>query len=776
MVDPADVTALFGHVDEVRTSLRIEGQKDGSLTVLSFFGRDTLSGLSSYDLTVGSSAETAAGLDDALGREVVFQVERADDDTSLHVMRGVVEEIFPSGVTVGKKQRETHLRIVPRLAELSHAQGCRVFQNLTVVEIAKQLFKLWHIELDARLHPEPLKREYCTQVNETDFDFLSRIFAEEGIHFHLEHGKEKTVVVLVNDSRGYSPIAGKEKIPYRDAGGAITVDHIKSIRRERRVRPGSVAYRDYNFLKPQRETTSREETATPNAPGTLTAREFYEYPGHYNDPDEESVGVGEDVQRKTRSGSARAKLRLEEQRSKALTFSGTSTSLRMRVGQRFEIADHADKAFNGKFIIIGIQVGGATGDPARLDRGDRTSGANAGIEIDFTAVPAETPIRPFVPPKPRAHLRTARVVGPKMDEPHVDEFGRVRIQFAWDREGQLDDKSSCWVRMATPVAHHNQGNYIAHRVGAEVLVDFLDGDIDRPVVVSALFNGDNRQPQKLPDDATRAVLYRGLSVPGNKGKNEISCEDRAGKEEILIHAQKDLNERVLHNHSETVGANQSYSIGANQSFSVGANQSIAVGANRSVNVKGDENIHIVNSRHENVDDGESVTVKGGRSHTVSTKDDVLHVTTGNRSVTVAEEHKRIAKSVSEFAALKMDLNAGTSVTVRHQADARLRLQAGDALLQTTSKITLTNGKSTITMDGGKITFQAADELLFICGGAKLSLKTDGTFAAVGSKEVGLACSNSKVTLVPAKASMAGASLDVSAVGMAVIGGAIIKIG
>jgi type VI secretion system secreted protein VgrG len=126
-----------------------------------------------------------------------------------------------------------------------------------------------------------VKREYCTQVHETDFDFLSRIFAEEGIHFHLEHGKDKTVVVLVNDSRGYNPIAGKEKIPYRDAGGAITVDHIKSIRRERRVRPGSVAYRDYNFIKPQRETTSREETSAPNAPGTLTAREFYEYPGYY---------------------------------------------------------------------------------------------------------------------------------------------------------------------------------------------------------------------------------------------------------------------------------------------------------------------------------------------------------------------------------------------------------------------------------------------------------------------------------------------------------------
>jgi type VI secretion system secreted protein VgrG len=773
MVDPADVSALFGHVDEVRTSLRIEGQKDGSLTVLSFFGRDTLSGLSSYDLTVGSSAEVAAGLDDALGREVVFQVERADDDTSLHVMRGVVEEIFPSGVTVGKKQRETHLRIVPRLAELSHAQGCRVFQNLTVVEIAKQLFKLWHIEIDARLHPEPLKREYCTQVNETDFDFLSRIFAEEGIHFHLEHGKEKTVVVLVNDSRGYNPIAGKEKIPYRDAGGAITVDHIKSIRRERRVRPGSVAYRDYNFLKPQRETTSREETATPNAPGTLTAREFYEYPGHYNDPDEESVGVGEDVQRKTRSGAARAKLRLEEQRSQALTFSGTSTSLRMRVGQRFEIADHADKAFNGKFIIIGVQVGGATGDPARLDRGDRTS--SAGIDIDFTAVPAETPIRPFVPPKPRAHLRTARVVGPKQDEPHVDEFGRIRIQFAWDREGQLDDKSSCWVRMATPVAHHNQGNYIAHRVGAEVLVDFLDGDVDRPIVVSALFNGDNRQPQKLPDDATRAVLYRGLSVPGNKGKNEISCEDRAGKEEILIHAQKDLNERVLHNHSETVGANQSYSIGANQSFSVGANQSISVGANRSVNVKGDENIHIVNSRHENVDDGESVTVKGGRSHTVSTKDDSLSVSAGNRSVAIALEHKLSAKSVVEVVETTVDINAGTSITIHHGGDSTFALKAGEASLGAATKIIISTPSGQITLAGGKVEVAAKDELILGSGGAKISMKKDGTLTLQGDVKVALVSGGSSVTLEPASAVVNGAAVNVTASGMMEISGAMVKI-
>ena len=761
-------------MDEVRTSLRIEGQKEGALTVLAFLGRDTISGLASYDLTVGSSAETAANLDDACGRDVVFAVERVDDETSLHVMRGVVDEVFPGGVAVGKNLRQTQLRIVPRLAELGQAQGCRVFQNLTVVEIAKQLFKLWHLEIDPRLHPEPLKREYCTQVNETDFDFLSRIFAEEGIHFHLEHGKEKSVVVLVNDPRGYAPIAGKETIAYRDAGGAITVDHVKSIRRERRVKPGSAAYRDYNFLKPQREMTSREETATPNAPSTLTAREFYEYPGHYNDPDEESVGVGDDVQRKTRSGSARAKLRLEEQRSEALTFRGTSTSLRMRVGQRFEITDHADKPFNRKYVITQITVGGSDGELVSLERGNRTPGASAGISVDFTAAPADVPIRPRVPRKPRAHLRTARVVGPKMDEPNVDEFGRIRIQFAWDREGQLDDKSSCWVRMATPVAHHNQGNYIAHRVGAEVLVDFLDGDIDRPIVVSALFNGDNRQPQKLPDDATRAVLYRGLSVPGNKGKNEISCEDRAGKEEILIHAQKDLNERVLHNHSETVGANQSYSIGANQSFSVGANQSISVGANRSVNVKGDENIHIVNSRHENVDDGESVTVKGGRSHTVSTKDDSLSVSAGNRSVDVKLENKLTAKDVKTHASNELELVGDVKTTVK-QGGTTAVFEAGHLEITTAAYLKIKHAGTTITVeDGGKLKIEAAPEIQILCGGAEVKM-AGGKVEVMAPSEVSLKVGQNGVKISASGVEITGASVKSTALsGMNEISGLVVK--
>ena len=773
MVDPA----ALGPVDEFRTTLQIDGQDQGALHILSFSGRDLLSGLPAYDFVVTSTAEVAAKLDDALGSPTVFQVQRVGDDESIHLFRGVVDEVFPGGVDVtkrlGETHRETHLRIVPQLAELTHTQSSRVFQNLTVVDIAKQLFKLWQIEIDPRLHPEPLPREYCTQVNETDFDFVARILAEDGIHFHLEHGKDKTTVVLVNDPRGYNPIVGKEVIPYREAAGAVTTDHIHGIRRERRIRPGSLSYRDYNFIKPARVMDALEFGVDSDKPGGLAAREFYEYPGYYNDPDEESVGVADTVQRKTFAGSARAQMRLEEQRSHALTFSGSSTSLRMRVGMRFEIQDHTDKAFNGKFIIIRISVGGGHGSAVLLDAGNRSAGA--GIEIDFTAVPAETPIRPRVPPKPKAHLRTAKVVGPKMDEPNVDEYGRIRIQFAWDRQGKHDDKSSVWIRMATPVAHSGQGNYIAHRVGAEVLVDFLDGDIDRPIVVSALFNGDNRQPQKLPDDATRAVLYRGLSVPGNKGKNEISCEDKAGKEEIFLHAQKDLNERVLQNHTETVGANQSYTIGANQSFTVGANQTYTVGADRTVTVGGQETITITKTRTETVNDSETVTIQNSRTHNVNTGDDSLNLGAGSRWVDIAKEDYVHSKTATQEVNETIDVGAGTSITIHHMSDATLKLQENEASLHADKKITIDTPDGTIVLGGGKVSITAKSELVLGSGAAKMTFKQDGTISISAPTKVGIAASGSTVTLDPSSAVVNGSSVNVTASGMMEISGSMVKI-
>ncbi|MCL2724323.1 MAG: type VI secretion system tip protein VgrG [Polyangiaceae bacterium] len=772
--------SLFGRTDEIRATLRIDGQSDNALVVLSFKGVEKISKNFVYKIVVGHSAETAAGLDDALGRDVLLTLGRASDESATYFVHGMVQEVHPSGVATGKNQRQSVLRIVPRLQELCHKQRCQVFQNVTVVDIAKELFEPWQIEVTARLSPEPLKRDYCTQVNERDFDFLLRILSEEGIHFHFEQDDKKATVVLVNDPRGYQPIAGKQAIAYRDAGGALTTDHIRTLVRERRVRPGSVAYRDYNFLRPTRAMLASNES-TPEGMGTLVAREVYEYPGHYNDPDGESVGVGEDVQGSTRSGKARAKLRLEEQRADAFTFSGTTNCLRVQVGKVFEINDHSDKSFNRKYVITRVELRGEGADAPALEQGATSSGT--GVSVKFWAVSAESPIRPKVRPKPPAHLRTARVVGPNEDQPYVDQYGRIKIQFAWDREGPLNDKSSCWVRMMTPVAHHNQGAYTAHRVGAEVLVDFLDGDVDRPMVIGSVFNEDNRQPQTLPDDATRAVLYRGLSVPGNSGNNEISCEDKAGQEEIFVHAQKDLNERILNNHDEkigtnqtstvganqtiTVGANETITVGANQTVTVGANQTVTVGANRTVSVTGNETITVTQKRTETVNNSESVTIKNGRDHTISTADDKLTVSVGNRLVDIKTDHNIHSKTRVEKVDETIDVLAGTSISIHRQGNATLDL--------TDNKAKLWTPKASATINDGTITLEAADKIEFKCGATNITLTSDGHIDVTGSTQIKLACNSSVLTLEPSTAILNGSNVNATASGEMNLSGALIKI-
>ncbi|MCL2779785.1 MAG: hypothetical protein FWD73_17470, partial [Polyangiaceae bacterium] len=289
----------------------------------------------------------------------------------------------------------------------------------------------------------------------------------------------------------------------------------------------------------------------------------------------------------------------------------------------------------------------------------------------------------------------------------------------------------------------------------------------------------------------RAVIYKGLSVPGNKGNNEISCEDRAGKEEIFVHAQKDLNERVGHSHSETIGASQSTSVGGAQSVSVGGVQSVSVGGAqsvtvggiRTVTVTGNEVIHVKSKRTETVDTGEDVTVTGGRGHTVM-GNDTLDVKGGNRTVTVSAAHNSTSSTVNVAAATSLTLHHGGD-TKGANGDASLTLIKDNASIFANSSVVIHGTTGNINVFGGQmVSILAGSVINLTCGAASLQLKSDGTITAngsaisiAGSKEACLKSGeNTTFKAEPSKASVSSAEVDVTAVGTTVIGGAIIKIG
>jgi uncharacterized protein involved in type VI secretion and phage assembly len=328
--------------------------------------------------------------------------------------------------------------------------------------------------------------------------------------------------------------------------------------------------------------------------------------------------------------------------------------------------------------------------------------------------------------------------------------------------------------MMTPVAHGDEGWFSAHKVGSEVLVDFIDGDIDRPVVMGALYNGREKQPYKQPDDVAKSS-WKVKSIPGGKGFNEFTFDNTSGKENVILHAQKDRTETILHNHVETIKANQTTSVGANQTISVGADQTVSVGANRTLSVGKNETTKVKGKREEHVDTAEEVTIKAGRTHTIATGDESLTVSDGSRTVSVKNDDKFKSKTKADEIETTYDINAGTSITIHHKDDATLQLKEGEATLGTKTKVVISNPSGTVTLADNKVTIAAKDELVLGCGAAKISLKKDGTVSISGSAKVALACNNSTVSLEPAQAVVNGAAVNVTASGMMEISGALIKL-
>jgi type VI secretion system secreted protein VgrG len=752
--------SLFGsEYEDITCRVRITGVDDAAVRVAAFQVDEGLSQLFSFELEVATDPREVANLEKVLGADATVILERNGDVE--RIAHGIVTDVEPDGVFVGKGQARTVLVVEPRLANLRYSGGHRIFQDMSVKDIVAQLVAPEQIEVEWRVIDEPPKRDYRTQLDETDLDFLMRLAADEGHHFFFDHSDEKTTLVFTDETRGFRELEKGSTFPFRDTSGAVTGEHVRTIRRAQRVRTGALEHRDFDFKHPHLKLVSRMETEDPQSEANTKRRELREYPGRFVDPDAE--------------GMRRARMRLQELRSDAYTIEGTASSLRLLSGRTFTVAHHDDKAFNRELVLTRVAFGGSVA--GSFNRGTSTPGhgrASASL-VAFEAVPVDTKIRPKRRPKPMGRLQTARVVGPKEGDPFLDESGRIKVQFVWDRDGADDEHSSCWMRMATPNAYDQGGIYSPHRVGSEVLVDFIDGDIDRPVVRGGLYNELQRQPNSLPDNAALSTWIE-RSVPGGDGYNGITYDNTAAKEKITTHAERDRVAHVGHNDTETIGANQTTTVGANQSTTVGANRTATIGANDATTVGGD--------RTENVAGNESVTVVKSRSHTVNGAKDDVWVTDGDRSVNVLKgNHTRDVKLLDKLEADNEEIHARYDVHVTgdrkvqvKQGDTTATFEGGNVELEAAGHVRIHHKSTTVLIDeAGKVTIDAAPELEVNCQGAQVKMGA-GKIALQAPTEVQIAVGQNGVKVSKTGVEITGASVKSSALsGMNEVSGLAVKL-
>jgi type VI secretion system secreted protein VgrG len=490
-----------------------------------------------YDLEVLADAEHLnLDLDDLLGQSMTVRVELPDD--KLRYFNGLIDEASCSGMYGQKGSFQLTLR--PWFWFLSKKSHCRIFQNENVVGIVKKVFEdNGFSDFDVGgLSKYYEKREYCVQYRESDFDFVSRLLEDEGIYYYWSHdGKTGTVkhtMVLADSYSAHEPAEGYDEIVYRTSGEAQEdQDHISKWTLRHQVCTSAFAMDSYNYETPSTDLTARDEVVRQHA---HHEHERFDYGALYG----------------TRSlGEAYTKTRIQELNAQQAVGEARADARGVSCGALFTLGDHPREDQNKEYLIVAA-VYSITNSDVETGGGSAT----ADFDVKFTAIDSQAAFRP-ARVTPRSVVRgpqTAVVVGKSGEDIWTDKYGRVKVQFHWDNEGKKDENSSCWVRVAHAWAGKNWGTVAIPRIGQEVIVDFLEGDPDQPLITGSVYNKENMPPYALPDNQTQTGIKTRSTKSGDKNKyNELRFEDKTGDEEIYFHAQRDFKRVVENNDTLEIG-------------------------------------------------------------------------------------------------------------------------------------------------------------------------------------------------------------------------------
>lgn len=582
-----------------------------------------------------------------LGQPITFSIVRSDTDR--RHFHGIVK-YFGSVLSDPAGLRAYEAEVVPSLWLLTKTTDCRIFQHKTFPQVIEEILEENAISSFSikKLMGEHPTREYIVQYRESDFSFISRLMEEEGIYYYFRHSASDHQLIISDNVVDYD-VCAERSVPYEH--WRPDWDGVRTWSRGHAFVSGRTSRRDYNFETPHADMEA-VDTSLVRLTGNADL-DLFDYPGRYKvrQPD----------------GDALTRVHMEEEETTHTEVSGTSRCRSFTAGAKFSIPNIESES-GRTYVLTGVAheaVDGGYRTPAGPDAEDAAEPPR--YANSFTCMPAEVPFRP---PRstPKAVVQgpqTAVVTGPPGEEIHTDPYGRIRVQFHWDRRGTHDDKSSCWIRVAQPWAGHHWGAMHLPRVGHEVVVAFLEGDPDRPLVVGSVYNAAMMPPWDLPANKTQTGLLTRSSPGGSSANfNELRFEDRTGTEQVYFHAERNFD-RVVEN---------------DDTLFVGNDQTITVDNNRTELVQ-----------HGN----ESVTVAEG--------DRTVQIASGTDRLDVAQSISVDAgTSISTSAGTSIDTWAGNTITI--EAGDLITLKVGmSSLTLDPSSITLNVGASTIRLDPANIT-------------------------------------------------------------------------
>jgi type VI secretion system secreted protein VgrG len=715
---------------------------DGTLLFLSMSAREALGRPFSYTVDVLAESDSL-DFSKVLGQSMTVELELPLLAT--REFSGIVTEV----ALVGELGRYVRYRVQlsPWLSLLAHTTNSRIFQNLSVPDVLKQVFRdHGYTDFSEAFSGEYRTWEYLVQYRESDLNFVSRIMEQEGIYYFFKHHDKKHTLVLADSHSSHEATPGYEEVPYfpPQQGERRERDHIDGWRTARQIRPGAFVAADFDFEKPKLKLISQLRMPNDHA---KSEHELFDYPGEFRDLNE---------------GDVQARLRLEEQQSDYEVARGASNARGLSTGALFTLTDFPREDQNKEYLIAEAQYELRVTDYESLDTGS----AEPDYRCQFKAIDSRTPFRALrSTPKPVVEgPQTAIVVGDSAQEIWTDEYGRVKVQFHWDRLGKMDGAKACWVRVAQIWAGSGFGGIHIPRIGQEVVVDFLEGDPDRPIITGCLYNFDNKPPYTLPANQTQSGIKSRSSKGGTPDNfNEIRFEDKKGSEELHVQAEKDYTELVKHDRTTDIKHDRTVTIGHNDVLSVTGDCSIHIKGNLSFQVDG------VSNNDSPIKSSMGIT--GAHDMKASDSIDIaapnhIKLSVGGSSIMI--EPGKITISAGGHAQLVLDANVlaksndGSKIVL--DANALAQSSGGSKVVLDANALAQSSGGSSVTLDGGAAMKSGGDVAI---SGKNVDVS--------GITKTTVAGGAGKVELAAAGAAVSGPKASVAGSAMTEITGAIVKI-